>query len=138
MIALSMESVRRLHSLNIFKDVSLNFDTVKDNEGNVSGSEVCFIVKECSRILTSLSASAGTQSGDAVSNSYFAVLDWSKLSYKLTKNGSTYVQSVSFSLRNLFGRAEQLRAVSTAAFPHWGNTFQLEFTKPYYANIEKK
>ena len=111
MMALSMESVGKLRSLNTFKDIQLNFDTVKDDEENTSGLEVCFIVQECGRISSSVSASAGTQSGDA---------------------------SLSFSLRNLFGQAEQLQAVSTAAFPHWGNTFQLEFTKPYYANIEKK
>ena len=69
-----MESVGKLRSLNIFKDIRVKFDTVKDDEGNVSGSEVCFIVQECGRILSSLSASAGTQSGDAVSNSYFAIL----------------------------------------------------------------
>ena len=48
------------------------------------------------------------------------------------------LQSLSLSVKNLFGRAEQLRAVSTTAFPNLGNTFQLEFTKPYYADIAKK
>ena len=65
-----MESIAKLRSLNIFKAISLNFDTVKDDEGNTSGLEVCFVVEECGRIASSISASAGTQSGDAVRNSY--------------------------------------------------------------------
>ena len=74
MLGLSMLSVEKLRSLNIFKNISLNFDTVKDDKGNTSGVEVCFVVQECGQIAASVSASAGTQSGDAVSNSYFTVL----------------------------------------------------------------
>ena len=71
---LSKLSVEKLRSLNIFKDVSWNFVAVKDDKGNASGLEVCFVVQECGQIAASVSASAGTQSGDAVSNSYFTVL----------------------------------------------------------------
>ena len=42
------------------------------------------------------------------------------------------------SLRNLFGRAEQLRVMSATTFPHWGQAVQLQFTKPYFKDIQKK
>ncbi len=49
-----------------------------------------------------------------------------------------HAQSLSLSARNLFGRAEQLRVVSATTLPHWGQTLQLQFSKPYYKDIEKK
>lgn len=51
---------------------------------------------------------------------------------------SVPLQSLSLSARNLFGRAEQLRVVSATTLPHWGQTMQLQFSKPYYRNIDKK
>jgi len=42
------------------------------------------------------------------------------------------------SLRNLFGRAEQLRVMSATTLPHWGQAAQLQFTKPYFKDIQKK
>ena len=41
-------------------------------------------------------------------------------------------------LRNLFGRAEHLQVMSMTAFPHWGQTIRVEFSKPHYTNIERK
>lgn len=41
-------------------------------------------------------------------------------------------------LRNLFGRAEHLQVISMTAFPHWGQTIRVEFSKPHYTNIERK
>ena len=51
---------------------------------------------------------------------------------------SLSLKNLSFSLRNIFGRAEQLKVVSTTAFPQWGQTMQVEFTKPYYKDINKR
>lgn len=69
MVLLSLESLERLQSLNIFKKVQLQFDTTKNNKMEETGGlEVAFVVEEFNRLSSSLSASAGTQSGDAVSH----------------------------------------------------------------------
>ena len=47
-------------------------------------------------------------------------------------------QSLSLALRNIFGRAEQLEVTSGTSFPLWGHNVQLQFTKPYYKNFDKK
>lgn len=110
-LTFSLQSLEKLQSLNIFKNIRIHFDTCRDKVGKVEGIEVTYHVKESSRIATSLSATAGSQTGDA---------------------------NLSFSFRNLFGRAEQLRTVSTTAFPHWGNTIRVEFIKPHYSNIKQR
>lgn len=63
-----MQSVDKLHSLKIFKEVKLQFDTHRNESGNTEGVEVVFNVKEGRMMTSSLSANAGTQSGDAVSD----------------------------------------------------------------------
>ena len=69
---LSLQSVEKLRALNIFKQVELQLDTAKDeNSEEIGGLEVSFMVEEYGRISSSLSASAGSQSGDAVSNQQF-------------------------------------------------------------------
>ncbi len=50
----------------------------------------------------------------------------------------THSQSLSLALRNIFGRAEQLEVTSGTSFPLWGHNVQLQFTKPYYKNFDKK
>lgn len=62
-----MESVDRLKSLNAFKEVNLEFGASKNKTGKIDGTEVTFRVKENGLIASSISANAGTQSGDAVS-----------------------------------------------------------------------
>ena len=58
----------KLEALNVFKNVTLQFDTAKDeNDVELGGVQVDFIVEEYGRIASALSASAGTQTGDAVS-----------------------------------------------------------------------
>lgn len=69
LLHVSLESVQRLEQLGIFKHVSLKLDTAKDSGGKAEGLEVTFIVKELGRVASSLAANAGTQSGDAVSQS---------------------------------------------------------------------
>ena len=51
---------------------------------------------------------------------------------------SSPLQSLSLTLRNLLGRAEQLSLVTATTVPLWGHTVQLQFSKPYYKDIEKK
>ncbi|XP_019849234.1 PREDICTED: sorting and assembly machinery component 50 homolog [Amphimedon queenslandica] len=111
LVANSLESVDRLKSLNAFKEVNLEFGACRNKMGKIDGTAVTFRVKENGLIASSISANAGTQSGDA---------------------------NLSFSLRNIFGRAEQLKVVSTTAFPQWGQTIQLELTKPYYKDITRQ
>ena len=45
-------------------------------------------------------------------------------------------QSMSLNVGNAFGRAEQVSLVSMTTFPHWGQSTQLQFTKPYYRNLD--
>lgn len=67
-LLLSLQSVGKLEALNVFKNVTLQFDTAKDEDSvEVGGMQVDFIVEEYGRIASALSASAGTQTGDAVS-----------------------------------------------------------------------
>ena len=64
----ALESKAKLEALNVFKSISLQLDTAKDKDNvEVGGMQVDFIVEEYGRIASSLSASAGTQTGDAVS-----------------------------------------------------------------------
>ena len=64
MLTKSLESYNKLESLNIFKEIDLHFDR---SRGKEDGADVTFYVKEHGRLSTSISANAGTQSGDAVS-----------------------------------------------------------------------
>ena len=43
---------------------------------------------------------------------------------------------MSLNVGNAFGRAEQVSLVSMTTFPHWGQSTQLQFTKPYYRNLD--
>jgi outer membrane protein insertion porin family len=72
------------------------------------GVIVTFEVKEKGRFKSSVGANVGTQSGD---------------------------MNLSMNAVNVFGRAEQASIVSMTTFPHWGQSTQLQFTKPYYKNI---
>ena len=107
----SFESKQRLSDLEIFKNVSIHLDAPKNSAGSYDGMEVTFHVKEYRMLASSVAANAGTQSGDA---------------------------SLTFTLRNLLGRAEQLKSVSMTTFPYWGQTLQLHFIKPYYKNVDKR
>lgn len=107
----SFESLQKLNELNIFKHVDLRLDTAKDRHGNAKGLAVTFLVTEHGRLKSTIAANAGTQSGDT---------------------------SLSLTLRNLLGRAEQLSLITATTVPLWGHTVQLQFSKPYYKDIEKK
>ena len=67
LFANSLESVDKLKSLNAFKEVNLELDACRDASGELDGAEVTFNVKENGLLASSISANAGTQSGDAVS-----------------------------------------------------------------------
>ena len=74
MLLLSLASLEKLQALNIFKQVHIQLDTAKDeNNVETGGLEVAFMVEEYRRIASSLTASAGSQSGDAVSDYLFTV-----------------------------------------------------------------
>lgn len=107
----SLESKQRLKDLEIFKNVSIELDAPKNGAGSHDGMEVTFHVKECRMLTSSIAANAGTQSGDA---------------------------SLSFTLRNLLGRAEQLKSISMTTFPYWGQAIQVHFIKPYYKDLNKR
>ena len=134
----SLESQQRLHDLEIFKNVSIYLDAPKNSAGSHDGIEVTFRVKEYRMLASSVAANAGTQSGDAVSVSFACLC----LPHCLTPFSRlpclTQLQSLSFTLRNLLGRAEQLKTVSMTTFPHWGQTIQLQFIKPYYRDVDKR
>ena len=59
----SLQAVERLKQLKVFKFVSVVFDTDQDSKG----VQVVFYVKERSVFSLTVGATAGTQSGDAVS-----------------------------------------------------------------------
>ncbi len=63
----SLQSMKRLEQLGVFRHIGLRLDTAKDKSGKAEGLEVTFVVTELGSVASSLSASAGTQSGDAVS-----------------------------------------------------------------------
>ena len=69
-LTFSLQSLEKLQSLNIFKDIRIHLDTCRDKLGKVEGVEVTYHVKESGRVATSLSATAGSQTGDAVSIMY--------------------------------------------------------------------
>ncbi|XP_064399710.1 sorting and assembly machinery component 50 homolog A-like [Halichondria panicea] len=107
----ALTSMEQLQDMKVFKNVSLKIDTDKRAGLEREGVEVTFLVQELGWLKAMLGAHAGTQSGDA---------------------------SLSLALRNIFGRAEQLEVTSGTSFPLWGHNVQLQFTKPYYKNFDKK
>lgn len=70
---MSLESVEKLHELKSFKEIGLELDTSRV-DGRLEGVEVTFNVKEYGLLASSLSANAGTQSGDAVSEEIYCVV----------------------------------------------------------------
>lgn len=107
-------SVKNLKELGIFKDdisVSVRKSRTHVKGGKKSYVDVVFVVKEKRKFSASIAAHAGNQSGDA---------------------------SLSFGLKNLLGRAEQLKLTTSTQFPHWGQLLQVEFTKPFIADLRKK
>ena len=70
----SLESMQRLQELNIFKHISLKIDTDKRASQVDQSLEVTFIVEEYGWLKSTVSAHAGTQSGDAVSNSIVIIV----------------------------------------------------------------
>lgn len=63
----SLESMKQLRELNIFKHVDLKIDVDKSGGRAEESLEVTFIVEEHGWLKSTVAAHAGTQSGDAVS-----------------------------------------------------------------------
>ena len=51
---------------------------------------------------------------------------------------SSLCQSFSLALRNSFGRAEEVKLITSTQFPRWGQTLQLELTKPFIRDLRKR
>ena len=47
-------------------------------------------------------------------------------------------QSFSLALRNSFGRAEEVKLITSTQFPRWGQTLQLELSKPFIKDLRKR
>lgn len=105
------EAQQKLLSLEVFNKVEVLLDTAKGPQAKRNHLDVTFYVEEAGRVKLGMSAHAGRQSGDA---------------------------SLSLGVRNVFGRAEQLRLTSSTTLPDFGLSQQLEFYKRYYADLDKK
>ena len=51
---------------------------------------------------------------------------------------SSLFQSFRLALRNSLGRAEELKVITSTQFPRWGQTLQLEFSKPFIRDLRKR
>lgn len=63
----ALTSMEQLQEMKVFKNVSIKIDTDKREGQEKKGVEVTFLVQELGWVKSTLSAHAGTQSGDAVS-----------------------------------------------------------------------
>ncbi len=63
----ALTSMERLQDMKVFNNVSIKIDMDKRGGREREGVEVTFLVQELGWIKSTMSAHAGTQSGDAVS-----------------------------------------------------------------------